>query len=129
MYVDLKLCVVSIKVTDMEKAKEFYCEKLGLPLVKQYSESIAELALGNMPVVLEVVEAPNTLDYQRGSQTVLGLQTDKLDTIIEELKQKQVELLFDEPQPCPPGRFIVLSDPFGNKLELLEFAKEKQLHS
>ncbi|MFP7478417.1 VOC family protein [Terribacillus saccharophilus] len=123
---ELHLCVVSIKVTDMEKAKEFYCEKLELPLVKQYGDSIVELALGSMPVILELVKGRNTLDYHSQAQTVLGLQTDKLERTMEELKQKQVELLFDKPQPCPPGRFTVLSDPFGNKLELLEFAKEKQ---
>lgn len=33
---------------------------------------------------------------------------------------------FDEPQSFPTERFTVLSDPIGNKLELLKFAKKKR---
>ncbi|WP_336296595.1 VOC family protein [Bacillus pinisoli] len=35
-----------------------------------------------------------------------------------QLSAKGVKLLFDEPKPCSPGRYLIIKDPIGNKIEL-----------
>ncbi|PWW25501.1 hypothetical protein DFO73_113100 [Cytobacillus oceanisediminis] len=30
-----------------------------------------------------------------------------------------IKVLFDEPQPCPPGRYFVIEDPSGNQIEIV----------
>ncbi|WP_397538551.1 VOC family protein [Rummeliibacillus pycnus] len=117
----LAMCMISIKVNDIEKAKRFYCEGLGFQVEKAYSESIVELNFDGLPIILEKVSDLNTLDYYDNSQIVMGLQTKDIVSEIEILRDKGIELLFEEPQKCPPGLFNVIKDPFGNYIEILEF--------
>ena len=117
------LCMISIKVTDMEKAKDFYCEKLNFNLEKEYGENIIELNLNGMPMILEKVSKPNSSNYEEDSQIVIGLRTEDIKTDLNTLQEKGVDVLYQEPQQCPPGYYTVLIDPFGNKIELLEFSK------
>ncbi|MCY7914340.1 VOC family protein [Bacillus haynesii] len=118
-----KVCMVSIKVTDINEAKKFYCEKMNFNLEKEYGENIIELNVNGFPIILEKASKPNTLKYGENSQVVLGLQTDDLNKDLDLLKKNGVKVLYEEPQKCPPGHYTVIVDPFGNKIELLEFSK------
>lgn len=86
-----KVCMVSIKVTDMKETKKFYCEKMNFNLEKEYGENIIELNVNGFPIILEKASKPNTLDYGENSQVVLGLQTDDLNKDLEHLKKKRCE--------------------------------------
>ncbi|MES1043341.1 hypothetical protein FOA22_02290 [Heyndrickxia oleronia] len=57
------------------------------------------------------------------SYVLPGIISKNLDEDIKYLKAKQVKLIFDEPRPCPPGRYTIIEDPTGNQLELIEFSK------
>ncbi|MFN2744044.1 MULTISPECIES: VOC family protein [Bacillus] len=120
---NVKVCMVSIKVTDMKEAKSFYCEKLNFKLEKEYGENIIELNVDGFPIILEKASKPNTLEYGEHSQVVLGLQTDDIKKDMNHLKQNGVHVLYEEPQTCPPGHYTVIVDPFDNKIELLEVSK------
>jgi len=118
---ELSLCMISIKVNDIEKAKDFYCNGLGFNLEKYYGDNIVELNFDDHSIIIEKVDKVNTLDYFNNAQTVMGIQSKNLASDMETLKERGVELLFEEPQKCPPGIFNVIKDPFGNKIEILEF--------
>ncbi|WP_102691886.1 VOC family protein [Rummeliibacillus pycnus] len=118
---NLSMCMISIKVTDIEKAKQFYCKKLGFQFKKAYGNQLVELNIDDLPIIIEEVSDLNRLNYSDHSQIILGLKTKNLLTEMKELKDNEIELLFEEPQKCPPGIFNVIKDPFGNFIEILEF--------
>jgi lactoylglutathione lyase len=111
-----QVCVISVYVTDMEKAIDFYGKVLGFEVNKRYGDKIVSLVHEGVPIVLE--EHDQTTG---GSGIVLGLQTDDVYQTANELKDQGVELLMPEPADCPPGKYISFKDPFGNILEYLQF--------
>ncbi|MGG0655807.1 VOC family protein [Rummeliibacillus pycnus] len=117
----LSMCMISIRVNDIEKAKRFYCEDLGFQFEKAYGDQLVELNIDGLPIIVEEVSKLNNLDYYDHSQIILGLKAKDLLTKMNKLKDKGIELLFEEPQKCPPGIFNVIKDPFGNYIEILEF--------
>lgn len=113
-----KVCVLTIKVQDMKSALEFYTNVLDFEISKKYGEKIVSLVHKEIPIVLE-----ESASAQSSSNQILpALLSENLDYDIAHLKSKGAKFLFDEPKPCPPGRFIVLEDPSGNQLELIEFS-------
>ncbi|WP_053219303.1 VOC family protein [Virgibacillus senegalensis] len=116
-----KACVVTIKVKDMEEAIAFYTRILGFEISRRYSETIVSLKQEPIALVLETSQTGK--DHGNSNNIVLGLESDDLDRDIEMLREKEVRLVTDEPKPCPPGRYIEIEDPSGNKLEVLEFSQ------
>jgi lactoylglutathione lyase len=118
-----KVCVLTIKVGDMEKALAFYTKVLDFEVSKHYGENIVSLVQNEIPIVLEKTdEASSSFEAQK---VLLGLLSDNIDEDVEVLRGKGVKILFDESRPCPPGRYNVIEDPFGNQLELVEFSHFK----
>jgi lactoylglutathione lyase len=117
-----KVCVLTIKVGDMEKALEFYTKVLDFEVSKHYGENIVSLVHNEVPIVLEKSVEEST----SGSQKILlGILSENIDEDVERLRKKGAKILFDESRPCPPGRYNVIEDPFGNQLELVEFSNFK----
>ena len=113
-----RLDVVSIPVSDQDRAKAFYRDVLGL-------EELADQRM--MPQMRWVQLAPkgaatsvrlvNWFDSMPpGSLRGLVLHSDDLDTDIAALAAKGVKTSPVEAQPW--GRFVTLSDPDGNGLVL-----------
>jgi lactoylglutathione lyase len=111
-----QVCVISIYVSDMEKALDFYGGVLGFEVSKRYGEKIVSLVHEGLPIVLEEHE-----EVSGGSGIVIALKTDDIFKTAENLKVRGVELLIPEPADCPPGKYISFRDPFGNTLEYLQF--------
>ncbi|OAB40310.1 VOC family protein [Paenibacillus antarcticus] len=117
-----RICLIPIFVSNMELAIQFYCEKLGLEVSREYEESIVKLKHEDIPIVLYEVGKLNQVNYPKHSQTVLGIQTDNLVDAIAELSAQGIEMIYDTPQPCFPGYYSAFKDPFGNVIEILEFS-------
>ncbi|MFX1368906.1 MAG: VOC family protein [Promethearchaeota archaeon] len=116
------VCVIGIYVDDIEKAVEFYCEKLGFKEVQRYdNDCIVRLENEGPPVILEKVDEPSSAKFPGHSQIVLGIETDDIDAKYQELKAKGVEFAQDEPEVFVAGRFAAMRDPAGNYLELIQF--------
>lgn len=118
----VKICAISIYVSNMELAKQFYCEQLGFQIAQEFDETLVELLHDGIPVILCQVELATQSNYPNQSQVVIGLQTDNLVQSITEMKDKGIEVVYNTPQPCPPGYYSAIKDPFGNIIELLEFS-------
>ncbi|MFT9600196.1 VOC family protein [Mesobacillus sp.] len=117
-----KVCVITIKVGDMEKALEFYTKVLDFEVSKHYGENIVSLVHNEIPIVLEKSDEDITSASQK---VLLGILSENIDEDVEQLRGKGAKVLFDESRPCPPGRYNVIEDPFGNQLELVEFSNFK----
>jgi lactoylglutathione lyase len=117
-----KVCVLTIKVGDMEKALEFYTKVLDFDVSKHYGENIVSLVHNEIPIVLEKSDEESTSASQK---VLLGILTENIDEDVKFLRGKGAKILFDESKPCPPGRYNVIEDPFGNQLELVEFSNFK----
>lgn len=113
-----KVCVLTIKVEDMEKALQFYTKVLDFEVSKHYGENIVSLVHNEIPIVLEKSEEAIATGGQR---VLLGILSDNLDEDVHRLREEGAKILFDESRPCPPGRYNIVEDPFGNQLELVEF--------
>lgn len=119
------VCVIGIYVDDMDKAVEFYCEKLGFKEAQRYDDGcIVRLENEGPPVILEKVEKAGKIDYPGFSQVILGVETDNIEQTSEELRVKGVKFLHDKPQAFVAGHVMAMRDPSGNVLELLQFNKE-----
>lgn len=114
--------VIGIYVDDIEKAVDFYCKKLGFEEEQRYDDDcIVQLKNDGPTVILEKTEKPSCANYPSDSQVVLCVATDDIRETSEKLKSQGVEFLQDDPQEFVAGLFMVMKDPAGNYLELLQF--------
>ncbi|MGV3466373.1 MAG: VOC family protein [Heyndrickxia sp.] len=114
-----KVCVLSVKVEDVQKAIEFYTEVLDVKVSKHYGDKIVTLVHEEISIVLEQ-EGTNLAG--KDQNVLLGILSEDIDGDFNRLKLKGVNILFDEPKPCPPGRYFVIEDPSGNQIEIIEFS-------
>lgn len=120
----LRLCVASIRVSDMKAAEEFYCNTLGFRIEKVYCPEIIQLVHQGTTLLLEQSARPNREKfYPETSQSVLVFETKDVERSAKEFRSRGVEVLYDHAQSCPVGKYNALRDPFGNVHEILEFAK------
>ena len=118
------VCVIGIYVDDMDRAIDFYCNKLGFKEIERYNDGcIVRLQNEGPPIILEKVDLPSAAEFPGRSQVILGIETDDIDNYGAELKSKGVDFVHDKPQSFVAGRFMALKDPAGNFLELIQFHK------
>jgi lactoylglutathione lyase len=112
---------IGIKVTDMKKARDFYCNKLGFEIFSEdyYPPTIPLKKSGVVALTLhDNATAARTPRYPDTAQTIVLLGTPDLAASVKELTAKGVEFL-EAPQ-ASGGRHAAFKDPFGNVLELVE---------
>ncbi|MGM7683478.1 VOC family protein [Cytobacillus sp. Hm23] len=114
-----KVCVITVKVDNLQEAIHFYTKMLDFKVSEHYGDKIVSLVQDEVPIVLEETGKKNTASNQN---VLFGIISEDLDKDLTELKSRGVRLLFSEPKPCPPGRYLVIEDPAGNQIELVEFS-------
>jgi len=114
-----KIQVVSVPVSDQDKAKEFYTEVLGLEVMQDMpmdatSRWIQVRPPGSEASLTLVTWFPS---MPAGSLKGLVLETDDLEATITEMASKgfTIDGQIDEQ---PWGRFITFDDPDGNGIVL-----------
>jgi predicted enzyme related to lactoylglutathione lyase len=117
--------VIGIYVDDIDKAKEFYCDKLGFEIESTYDDGCILMLKNEGPtLILEQVENHSPKREHGYSQIVVCIATNDIEAKSKDLKKKGIKFHFDEPRPFAAGRFMLMNDPAGNMVELLEFARE-----
>ncbi len=115
--------VVSISVPDLDRAKRFYAEVLGLgpPLYDLPEAGWIEFGLGNGRGNLAVTAAEP--GWQPSTGTTVVLDVDDCREAADELRRRGVPC--DEPQTFPGFvTFASFHDPFGNRLQICSPAPE-----
>ena len=124
-----KLTMVSVVVSDMKKAKEFYAEKLGLEVATDYRQND-----NNWWVTLTFPGGGTTITLSRSSTTSnqppkpdsmsFYFSTSDIAAAHQELNEKGVKTSDIQDNLYGPGsgvKFFQLKDPDGNQLT---FAQE-----
>lgn len=110
---------ISVPVTDMERAKRFYGETLGLPEVEHPEQGFPEYQLGEN-VSLYLLQMENIGQKFEGPHTgSIALRVPDVAEAQKELEAKGVVFDFED-SPFDTGvcRMAIFKDPDGNQLML-----------
>lgn len=110
----MKLELVPVPVTDVDKAIDFYVNKVGFNLDHDHrvSESIRFVQLTPEGSACSIVIGEGITEMKPGSQQGLQVVVDNTQAAYDELKEKGVEV--SDVQEMPWGIFTFFSDPDGN---------------
>jgi glyoxylase I family protein len=119
---------VRYQVTDVGRAAAFYTGHLGFRLERQQLPAFANVALGELHLLLSGPGAsgsrpmPDGRRQEPGGWNRVVLRVADLPAWIERLKAAGVRFR-NEMETGPGGRQIQIEDPDGNAIELFEPAK------
>jgi predicted enzyme related to lactoylglutathione lyase len=119
---DMKLELVAIPVTDVDRAKVFY-EKVGFNADHDHtvSENLRFVQLTPPGSACSICIGKGLTQMTPGSFDMALLVIDNADKAREELLAKGIDVGEVDEQPW--GRFVYLIDPDGNKLSLQQLSK------
>lgn len=111
---------IQVFVTDLRESVKFYSETLGIP-VSESSQDWAILNFSGIEMVLMAGAHPviPKNDYGKGCETILCIKHKNLDECHPYFLKSQVNIV-KEIQETPFGRYMVISDPSGNYIEIIE---------
>lgn len=116
----LKTLGVNIRVTDMDKAIDFYQNTIGFKIKSRKKHpNIVELENNGLQLWLKKVSKQRKTLYGEESQTILTLQTNNLDSVMAVYQTKGVKFV-REVRENGVGHSAPFRDPFGNIISLLE---------
>lgn len=104
---------------NLDAAKEFYKNKLGLDIKFDFSEMgmIAFKVGDNEPAII--------LRKDENVKPAIWFTVDNVQQAYKVLKEKGIQFL-SEPFEIPTGSSVEFNDPFGNKLGLTDYTKLPQ---
>jgi predicted enzyme related to lactoylglutathione lyase len=119
---EMKLEVVAIPVTDVDRAKAFY-EKVGFNADHdhQVNENLRFVQLTPPGSACSICIGQGLTEMKPGSIDLVLLVIENADEARAELIDRGVEASEVDEQPW--GRFVYITDPDGNKLSLQELPK------
>jgi catechol 2,3-dioxygenase-like lactoylglutathione lyase family enzyme len=111
---DWKLELVAVPVSDVDRAKEFYVDKVGFNADHdhQVSDELRFVQLTPPGSACSIAFGTGITDMQPGSVKGLQLVVQDADAARAELLERGVEV--GEVQEFPWGRFVFFEDPDGN---------------
>jgi len=110
----MKLELVAVPVTDVDRAKSFYVDKVGFNLDHdhQVNARLRFVQLTPPGSACSIVMGVGVTEMAPGSQKGLQVVVDDVEAVRQELSGRGV--MTDEVQVLPWGSFIFFSDPDGN---------------
>ena len=117
---ELSLQNVLVFAPDLEAARHFYAEVLGLDLVGS-GENHLSLEGANFRLTVFSCETPTQPErYSRQAGSSIAFAVASLDDAVEELRARGVRVLHSRPNEGPSGRYVAFVDPFGTVHELVQ---------
>lgn len=112
---------ITIRVNDIKRAEEFYGDLLGFELIRKMGESMSVYQIGEEDTLV-LVEAETSYDPASRDYRVdhFGFYLDspeEVDELAEFFRENEVTVL-SGPANRKRGRFLFISDPDGNMIEL-----------
>jgi catechol 2,3-dioxygenase-like lactoylglutathione lyase family enzyme len=118
--VDYRLELISVPVSDVDRAKEFYVEKAGFNLDHDHTVSdeirFVQLTPPGSPASIAI--GKGVTEAQPGSVEGLQLVVKEIEAAHADLSSRGVEV--SDVQDFPWGRFVFFQDPDGNKWAVQE---------
>ena len=111
---DFRLELISVPVTDVDRARDFYVEQAGFVLDHDHtvSDEIRFVQLTPKGSPASIAIGKGTTKAEPGSVEGLQLVVEDIEAARDELSGRGVEV--GEVQDFPWGRFVFFSDPDGN---------------
>lgn len=111
---------ITLRVNHIEKAEHFYGTILGFKLEKKMGRSMAVYRIGKDSLVLVEAETEyerNSRDYRVDHFGFFVDAPELVDQWVEYLREQEVTIL-SGPSNRKNGRFVFISDPDGNMIEI-----------
>ncbi|MBA3334883.1 MAG: VOC family protein [Acidobacteria bacterium] len=119
----MKLGMLMIFVSNLDKAKDFYCNILNFPL-KAESETSLTFISGRQDLIAFKCASDSLVEnYSQTARSVFVFEVDSISGEFSELKQKGVIFLHDKPSENEFCFYAAFRDPFGNIHEIAERKK------
>lgn len=120
----IKVGPIQIFVSDIEKAKKWYSDILGMMVIKEYPEVkciLMKIDDTEFDIGTPIPEWGEGWDKVKiGDRTPIFFETDDIEGTVKELKQKGVKFV-EEVSKRPWGEYkAVFSDPDGNEFNLIQ---------
>ncbi len=115
------ISAITIFVTDLASARQFYCQLLGFTEEAQYGPELVKLRHEHCSLLLCLCAATSRPGYPVAAQVTLGFAVPDVAAQARRLGQAGVEMVFAEPADFPAGKFIAVRDPSGNVIEFLQY--------
>jgi len=111
---DWKIELVAIPVTDVDRAKDFYVEKIGFvaDFDQQVTDTLRFVQLTPPGSACSIYLGTGLTDMTPGGQRGLQMVVENADTAYDELRERGVDV--DPVVDLEWGRFVYFSDPDGN---------------
>jgi catechol 2,3-dioxygenase-like lactoylglutathione lyase family enzyme len=115
---DMKLELIAIPVSDVDRAKAFYVDQFGF--IAEHDHTVSEemrfVQLTPPGSTCSIAIGKGVVDTEPGSVAGLGLVVADADAAHAELAGRGIAV--SDVQEFPWGRFVFLSDPDGNRWSL-----------
>jgi catechol 2,3-dioxygenase-like lactoylglutathione lyase family enzyme len=117
---DFKLELVAVPVSDVDRAKAFYTDRLGFTADHdhQVDEHVRFVQLTPPGSACSIAIGTGVVDTEPGSVHGLQLVVDDIEAAQAELRARGAEP--GQVQDFPWGRFLFLADPDGNRWAVQE---------
>ncbi len=118
-----KLSHVWIPVSDIERSKAFYADKLGLTLVREQTVESVKVAYlkneGNNVFILAEKPSLQSLGESYGSQIAVGWSVKNLEAVMINLEKRGV-VFEGEMLEVPGFKMLHMKDPDGHLMQLTQ---------
>ena len=117
---ELSLQNLLVFAPDLESARRFYGEVLGLNLVGT-GESFLSFEGANFHLKVFSCEAPTQAErYSEEAGSSIAFSVSSLDAAVAQLTARGVRFLHSTPNEGTSGRYVAFVDPFGTVHELVQ---------
>lgn len=116
-----------MRVVDLAAAIPFYRDLLGFEVVDDsHLPELAVLQNGAVELTLRRAERAAAIDYPDEAETHVNLEIDDVGKTLEAVRAAGVALLGEVPEQSQIGPFLVVRDPAGNLLHLMDIASRTE---
>jgi catechol 2,3-dioxygenase-like lactoylglutathione lyase family enzyme len=126
---DMKLELVAIPVTDVDRAKAFYVEQMGFVAEHDFtvSEEMRFVQLTPPGSACSIAIGTGLSDMTPGAVQGINLVVTDLEAARAELVERGVDVT--EVQDLPGGPFVFFNDPDGNRWTVQQGARAEEVSS
>ncbi|MDP4152971.1 MAG: VOC family protein [Bacillota bacterium] len=119
----MKMCWVTLNVTDLEESLKFYRDIVGLELFSRFpagnESEIAMLGEADKPKI-ELICNKNFTASNKGEGVSIGFEGEALDKVAETLRSYNINILKGPISPSAHIRFFFVKDPDGYEIQFIE---------
>jgi catechol 2,3-dioxygenase-like lactoylglutathione lyase family enzyme len=115
---DIQIAVISLWAEDVPSAAHFYRDVIGLPLLPQHAGERPHFDLDGP--ILTILPGRPGQPPPEPRFPLLALSVPDLETAVARLRLHAVDLPWGV-ESNPAGRWVMLRDPAGNLIELVEW--------